>query len=433
MRYLPLALSVLAGTLLAGCPRQQNINQDVAPRIAISATRGDAPHTVVLSAEESTSVNGGPLTYEWSLGDGTTSTESQLTHTFTDPGRYVVSLRATDPTGETGVASVDVRVAGTGAVAIIGAEPTSGASPLRVEFDGTLSQVPDDTILNYFWDFGDGETSRLPQPTHTFRNAGQYEVELKIETAGGLDATTTTTITTTDVDASLQFVGSAFAKLPVSGSPAFNDFTFELWARPDSEGGSIATLGSAAVTLEVEPSSNTLRMRINGETTEATVTSFTERWRHVAVVYEAGGSPAGGNIDEGTEDEGDTGDGEADEDADSGDETGVAVLYLDGNPIASTRISGSITIGQIVLGNGFRGNIGEVRLWSSARSVTEIASTLNRQISVGTNLLGNWRLDEGSGQVLDDRNNLAGDGTLGDSTAVETADPAWSTLGPPLQ
>jgi PKD repeat protein len=37
----------------------------------------------------------------------------------------------------------------------------------------------------YRWDFGDGETSRLPAPVHVFREPGDYEVRLTVETDSG--------------------------------------------------------------------------------------------------------------------------------------------------------------------------------------------------------------------------------------------------------
>jgi PKD repeat protein len=57
------------------------------------------------------------------------------------------------------------------------ASPQQGAAPLTVEFDPRCSSG---TIAKYTWDFGDGETSRTRQPTHTFDTAGSYQVTLEV-------------------------------------------------------------------------------------------------------------------------------------------------------------------------------------------------------------------------------------------------------------
>jgi PKD repeat protein len=48
--------------------------------------------------------------------------------------------------------------------------------------------------LNYFWDFGDGSTSNLPSPSHTFMAGGTYKVKLKSLASNGASDSTTITI-----------------------------------------------------------------------------------------------------------------------------------------------------------------------------------------------------------------------------------------------
>ncbi len=57
-------------------------------------------------------------------------------------------------------------------VAIIKADQAYGPAQLTVQFDGTDSYDAKETIVEYFWDFGDGESSKLPQPQHTFTANG---------------------------------------------------------------------------------------------------------------------------------------------------------------------------------------------------------------------------------------------------------------------
>lgn len=62
------------------------------------------------------------------------------------------------------------------------ATPTEGTAPLEVAFANSSTGVFD-TLL---WEFGDGGTSPLENPTHTFTDGGVYTVTL---TAGGLGGT----------------------------------------------------------------------------------------------------------------------------------------------------------------------------------------------------------------------------------------------------
>jgi PKD repeat protein len=58
------------------------------------------------------------------------------------------------------------------------ADPTSGEVPLTVNFfDESTSGSP---IISWYWEFGDGATSRVPNPTHTYEEPGTYTVSLTV-------------------------------------------------------------------------------------------------------------------------------------------------------------------------------------------------------------------------------------------------------------
>jgi glucose/arabinose dehydrogenase/PKD repeat protein len=68
------------------------------------------------------------------------------------------------------------------------ANPTSGATPLAVTFEGTASSDPEGTTLTYEWDLdGDGayDDSTSPQPTYTYNTAGNYQVGLRVTDGQG--------------------------------------------------------------------------------------------------------------------------------------------------------------------------------------------------------------------------------------------------------
>lgn len=65
------------------------------------------------------------------------------------------------------------------------AAPATGAAPLEVVFTSTSTAGLND-ILSWVWDFGDGSPSASGQAvTHTYENAGVYNVTLTITTEAG--------------------------------------------------------------------------------------------------------------------------------------------------------------------------------------------------------------------------------------------------------
>jgi len=69
-----------------------------------------------------------------------------------------------------------------------GANPVSGTAPLQVNFTDTSSNSPS----SWLWDFGDGGTSTLQHPSHTYTAQGTYSVSL---TAGNVIGSNTLTQT----------------------------------------------------------------------------------------------------------------------------------------------------------------------------------------------------------------------------------------------
>jgi PKD repeat protein len=68
--------------------------------------------------------------------------------------------------------------------------PEEPAVNETVQFDATLSNDIDGSIVDYEWDFGDGSTGHGPTPIHTYEDPGSYTVTLTI--TDDKDATNTT-------------------------------------------------------------------------------------------------------------------------------------------------------------------------------------------------------------------------------------------------
>ena len=79
-------------------------------------------------------------------------------------------------------------------LAVIEADRFYGAGDLTIQFDGTASSATNSGIREYFWAFGDGDTSRLPKPTHRYTASGgrpeSFTVTLTVTDSVGATART---------------------------------------------------------------------------------------------------------------------------------------------------------------------------------------------------------------------------------------------------
>jgi PKD repeat protein len=77
-------------------------------------------------------------------------------------------------------------------VAVASSNKSFGPSPLAVQFTGSASSDPDGQPLTYQWNFGDGSTSTLANPSHTFTTATtaptMYTVTLTVRDSQGSTA-----------------------------------------------------------------------------------------------------------------------------------------------------------------------------------------------------------------------------------------------------
>jgi hypothetical protein len=127
----------------------------------------------------------GTMTYAWSFGDGTSGAGSSTTHIYTVPGLFEANVSATDDLGGSSNASATVLVAADPTVAISGlrANPNeTGTFVFHTDLGGGTGP------FTYAWRFGDGATSSLPSPTHTYASGGTFDVQLWVNDSAGATA-----------------------------------------------------------------------------------------------------------------------------------------------------------------------------------------------------------------------------------------------------
>lgn len=106
-----------------------------------------------------------PTAWFWDFGDGNSSTQQNPTHTYAAPGIYTVCLTVTNACGSdsscTTISACNLPIAG------FNSSVNGGTATFNnISSGGTT----------FIWDFGDGNTSTLQNPTHSYVNAGTYNV-----------------------------------------------------------------------------------------------------------------------------------------------------------------------------------------------------------------------------------------------------------------
>jgi gliding motility-associated-like protein len=127
------------------------------------------------------------VSYQWDFGDGTTSTQANPSHTYTQLGDYDVTLIVTNASGCTDEFRMEKAVSLAEPEIRITASPERGCLPLPVQFRPNITS--NDPVITYLWNFGDGATSPEAQPSHTYTQQGNFTVSLTITTASGCTET----------------------------------------------------------------------------------------------------------------------------------------------------------------------------------------------------------------------------------------------------
>jgi len=161
---------------------------DVQPAIPVADFSGSPLSGYPPLSVDFTNLSTGLIdTYDWTFGDGNTSIVENPTNEYTNPGTYTVSLTVTGTGGsdtETKTEYIDVIPLPPAPVADFEGDVTEGPAPLVVHFADLSSSVIDD----WDWDFGNGGSSGLQNPTYMFSSPGTYTISLTVAGPGGSDS-----------------------------------------------------------------------------------------------------------------------------------------------------------------------------------------------------------------------------------------------------
>jgi PKD repeat protein len=370
---------------------------------------GVAPLGVAFSSAGSYDPAGVSLSYLWTFGDGSTSTQANPSHTYQSVGTYSAQLQVSN--GSTSATASPLSIVVTNAPALAAAAsaaPMTGVAPLMVNFSSAGSAGAN---LAYNWNFGDGTTSTAANPSHTYQSAGSFTARLTVSSGTNTAASTNIVITTTvanpppvqtgtnglvaalgfeegsgttvtDVSGSgnhgtvvgatwvtgrygygLSFGPGAYVSIADSASlDLVNGVTMEAWVNPSSLSGWMNLVlkpqGSAGICYAFQACSSSGQAPSFGVTPSSSNLQAPSglplnTWTHVAATYDGA----------------------------------TMQIYVNGVSVASRAQTGllstsadALTIGGNPGGENFAGIIDEVRVYNRALSPTEIQADMNAAV-----------------------------------------------------
>jgi uncharacterized repeat protein (TIGR03803 family) len=138
-------------------------------------TNGWMPLTVGFSFPPADSGNNSIESWSWDFGDQTTSTSRAPSHVYinTKSKTYSPSLKVTNYLG-LAITAKGPKISAVYPPILFTASPTNGLIPMQVQFSSPDVDAFGVAIKGWTWYFGDGGTSTVQNPSHTYTNRGLF-------------------------------------------------------------------------------------------------------------------------------------------------------------------------------------------------------------------------------------------------------------------
>lgn len=156
---------------------------------------------VPISFTDSSTVASGSITnWQWDFGDGNTSNVQNPSNQYASDGTYIVSLTVTSDQGCSNTITQPVTSYAVPTSAFdytfsgSGLNAPGGCLYESISFADASSINTPDNIISWNWDFGDGNTSTVQNPTYQYTAEGTYTVKLIITSNNGCTDSVSTNI-----------------------------------------------------------------------------------------------------------------------------------------------------------------------------------------------------------------------------------------------
>jgi len=180
-------------------------NQSPSAIATVSDTIAAINDALAFSAGESSDPDNNIDTYAWNFGDDKTGSGLTISHSYSLPGRYIISLVVTDEENAQDTNDDDlifIDVSRESLIPVLTSPPQAKIAASddvitigeTVSFDGVSSSgwyerrgvvTPIGTdIISWEWDFGDGTTDSGTEVTKTFNAEGNFAVTLTVKSEG---------------------------------------------------------------------------------------------------------------------------------------------------------------------------------------------------------------------------------------------------------
>lgn len=172
MRLLLSSLLFIGGVITNGFGQTANFTADI--------ISGCAPLTVKFTDSSTGGANG----WDWTFGNGNSSSLQNPSAIYTQPGIYNVTLAITTGSGnDTEIKTGFITVFAKPDVDFV-ADVTEGCAPLAVQFTDLTDPISG-SIQSWEWIFGDGNSSSDQNPSHVFTQNGQHNITLLVNNSDG--------------------------------------------------------------------------------------------------------------------------------------------------------------------------------------------------------------------------------------------------------
>ncbi len=129
--------------------------------------------------DNSSGIDDDIVNWTWDFGDGNISHEQNPSHQFSEKKTYTVTLTVIDERYALNTRSKEIEIVNAPPVVNFSWEPEYPADGEAINFTDESYDM-DGSIVNWTWDFGDGNVSYERNASHAFSESGTYSVNLTV-------------------------------------------------------------------------------------------------------------------------------------------------------------------------------------------------------------------------------------------------------------